>query len=220
MIKLHEQYRPTTFDDVVGQDKAIARFRAVARRGIGGRAFWISGKSGTGKTTIARLIAREIASELNILESNARDLSVSDVRDLERAMHTYGMGKRTGRAWIFNESHRMRSDVVTRLLTTLEELPDHVLVVFTTTVEGSTQFEEGFDAKPFLSRCVQLPLAQQGLAKALAARARDITIKEGLITPGADTNGTLLARCVKLVNKNGGNFRGVLTEIESGALMD
>ena len=117
MIALHEQYRPSTFDDVVGQDKAIARFRMVSKRGIGGRAYWLSGKSGTGKTTIARLLAREIADALNIRESNARDLTVSDVRDLEGAMHTYGMGERTGKAWIFNESHRLRSDVVTRLLT-------------------------------------------------------------------------------------------------------
>ncbi len=54
MKTLHEQYRPQAWSDVVGQDKAITRFRIVAKRGIGGRCFWITGKSGTGKTTIAQ----------------------------------------------------------------------------------------------------------------------------------------------------------------------
>ena len=49
-MQLHEQYRPQEWSSVVGQDKAIARFQTVAKRGIGGRCFWITGKSGTGKT--------------------------------------------------------------------------------------------------------------------------------------------------------------------------
>jgi len=46
MKPLYEKYRPQSFEDVVGQDKAIARIRQIASRGVGGRAFWISGKSG------------------------------------------------------------------------------------------------------------------------------------------------------------------------------
>lgn len=45
-VQLHEKHRPATFAEVVGQDKAIKRLRTVANRGIGGRAYWISGKSG------------------------------------------------------------------------------------------------------------------------------------------------------------------------------
>ena len=213
MQSLHEQYRPQAWSDVVGQDKAIARFRAVAKRGIGGRAYWLSGKSGTGKTTIARLIAREIAEERNIRESNARDLTIGDIRDLEGAMHTYGMGARTGKAWIFNESHKLRSDVVTRLLTTLEELPDHVVVIFTTTVEGHSRFEGDFDAKPFLSRCLLLPLAQQGLSKAFAERARTIAQAEGL-------DGRPIEQYVRLVNKHGANLRAVLQSVEAGEMLE
>ena len=55
---LAETYRPKTFADVVAQDKVIDRIRTVGRHGLGGRAFWIAGQSGTGKTTIARLIAQ------------------------------------------------------------------------------------------------------------------------------------------------------------------
>ena len=73
MNPLHEQYRPTTWDDVAGQDKAIAKVRIVARRGLGGRAFWIAGQSGTGKSSIARLIASELASNLCTEELDATE---------------------------------------------------------------------------------------------------------------------------------------------------
>src|SRR5262249_4680832 len=60
---LTEQYRPKTWQDVVGQDKVVNRLLALRRRGLAGRAYWLSGPSGTGKTTIARLIAAEVAEE-------------------------------------------------------------------------------------------------------------------------------------------------------------
>ena len=56
---LHEQQRPREFADVIGQDKALERIRTVGAPG--GQVFWISGSSGTGKTTIARILAAQIA---------------------------------------------------------------------------------------------------------------------------------------------------------------
>ena len=47
-MQLTERYRPQTWGDVAGQDKAVARLRALAKRGLGGRAYWLSGQSGTG----------------------------------------------------------------------------------------------------------------------------------------------------------------------------
>jgi Holliday junction resolvasome RuvABC ATP-dependent DNA helicase subunit len=59
---LTERYRPETWADVVGQEKVVGRILALAKRGtIAGRAYWLSGQSGTGKTTIARLLAAEVA---------------------------------------------------------------------------------------------------------------------------------------------------------------
>jgi DNA-binding NtrC family response regulator len=52
-MQLTEKYRPATWSDVVGQDKIVGRIRQLAQRGLAGRAYWITGQSGTGKTTIA-----------------------------------------------------------------------------------------------------------------------------------------------------------------------
>ena len=52
---------------VVGQGKAIRRIDVLRKRGLSGRAYWLSGQSGTGKTTIARLLAAEIADDFNTL---------------------------------------------------------------------------------------------------------------------------------------------------------
>ena len=56
-MKLHEQYRPHSWGEVVAQPKILRQIDTLRRRGLAGRAYWISGESGTGKTTIARLIA-------------------------------------------------------------------------------------------------------------------------------------------------------------------
>src|SRR5947207_14425641 len=61
---LVEKYRPQSWADVAGQEKVVAKLRALLARGaLAGRAYFLSGASGTGKTTIARLIAAEVASE-------------------------------------------------------------------------------------------------------------------------------------------------------------
>ena len=87
-MQLHEQYRPTTWADVVGQDKIVAKIHALARRGLAGRAFWLSGQSGTGKTSLSRLIAAEVADEFCIEEIDAGDLTLDRLRDLERDRKT------------------------------------------------------------------------------------------------------------------------------------
>ena len=100
-MQLADKYRPNRWSDVVGQDKIVARLRALAARGgLAGRAYWLSGQSGTGKTTIARLIAAEVADEFFVTELDAGALTVADLRDLEREMAAYGWGEKNGRAYL------------------------------------------------------------------------------------------------------------------------
>ena len=164
MKQLYEKYRPTKYEDVIGQDKVIEQINHLRTRGLAGRAYWISGQSGTGKTTIARLMACEIADEWYIEEIDATGLTAAAINTIESNMQTYSLGK-GGRAFIINESHGLSRPAVRQLLVLLERLPSHVIFIFTTTNEGQLSFfEDKQDASPLLSRCIRLDLARRNLA--------------------------------------------------------
>ena len=75
---LVERYRPATWAEVVGQERIVGRIRQLAQRdALAGRAYWLSGQSGTGKTTIARLLAAEVADDFSTQEVDASALTVA-----------------------------------------------------------------------------------------------------------------------------------------------
>jgi DNA polymerase III gamma/tau subunit len=223
MPQLFEQYRPKTWDEVVGQNKAIRQIRNLAKRGLGGRAFWISGKTGTGKTTIARLLADEIAEEWTTVEIDSAEFTPKAIVDAERRMRCYGMGEKNGHALIVNEAHGLRKDAIKQLLVTLERpehpIPEHVVWIFTTTLEGQQSlFDEQIDAHPLLSRCQEVKLTKNGLKKAFARRCREIAIAEDLCDRHEDDAADLL-RYEMLAEECKCNMRQMLQKIEGGEMM-
>src|SRR5229473_3533959 len=100
------------------------------------------------------------------------------VGQLKRLAETRGLA---GRAYLVNEAHGLRKDVIRQLLVVLERLPAHVVVIFTTTKEGEEKlFDDYDDTSPLLSRCLILNLSRRDLAKPFAARAKEIAEKENL----------------------------------------
>ena len=212
-VPLFEKYRPRDLDSVVGQDKAVAVVRSLLARGIGGRAVWLSGPSGTGKTTLARIIAGNIADDWMIREYDAgADLTSSELDRVLDSLSLCGAGK-GGRAVIVNESHSLRADVIDRLKGVLERIPGHAVWCFTTTRADQEQlFEDHVGAAQLLSRCVRINLSNQGLAKAFAERWRAGAMAEGL-------DGQPIEAYVRLAQRVNNNGRAGWQEIESGAML-
>lgn len=212
---LHEQYRPKSWNEVVGQTKCVERIEAIRARGLAGKAYWIAGQSGTGKTTIARLLAAEIADEWSIDELDASDATVSRLKDLEQSLQLRGLGSKAGRVVIINEAHGLRKDAIRQLLVLLERIPRHVAWIFTTTNEGEDMlFEDCDDSSPLLSRCIPLRLARRDLAKVFAERAKWIAETEGL---GGNRP---LAQYERLAKDCKNNLRAMISAIEGGQFQE
>lgn len=210
--RLDEKYRPKSLDQVIAQDRAITRIRACLSRSWGGRAYWLSGPSGTGKTTIARILATMQADRYYITETVARQLSPVKLRNIIQNWAYYPLSEKQGHALIVNESHGLSKPMIEIFLDVLENLSPNVLVIFTTTKEGNDLFEEQVDSSPFKSRCLALRLASRNLCGPFAIRAKEIARIEHL-------DGQPIEVYENRLKKNRNNLRAVLSEIESGRML-
>ncbi len=209
---LYQTYRPREFEQFVGHEAAIKAIAALRSRGLGGRAFWITGPSGVGKTTLGYLLAADVSDPDNFEEIDAGQCMPRDVDEIEMRLRSRAIGLKSGRAVLINESHGLRQDAIRKLLVVLERIPRHVTWIFTTTDAGNRRlFKE--DAHPLLSRCLQIELTVDGFKEAMLTRAMEIAEREGL-------GGAPRDEFLRLANQCQWNFRQVLTEIELGRMVD
>jgi DNA polymerase-3 subunit gamma/tau len=211
---LARKYRPTTFDDLIGQDAMVRILRSAFALNRIAHAFMLTGVRGVGKTTTARIIARALncvgpdgtggptpdpcgvcANCTSILADRHPDViemdaasrtGVDDVREIIDATRFRPMQART-KVFIIDEVHMLSRNAFNALLKTLEEPPPHVKFVFATTEIRKVPVT-------VLSRCQRfdlrrIPVAMLATHYAKIAAAEDVQVEPealGAIARAAD----------------------------------
>jgi DNA polymerase-3 subunit gamma/tau len=192
---LYRKWRPQTWDDVVGQQHVVQTLKNALAAGRIAHAYLFSGPRGTGKTSMARILAKaancsaeevtarpcnQCARCLAVNEGNYLDLieidaasntSVEDVRDLrERVPFAPGDGRY--KVYIIDEVHMLSTAAFNALLKTLEEPPAHAIFILATT-------EAHKIPATVVSRCQRHEFRRLGVAE-ITAQLTEMVKAEGI----------------------------------------
>ena len=133
-LALYRKYRPKTFDEVRNQDHIVSVLKGALAKQMIPHALLFTGPRGTGKTTVARIFARELgAHEVDIYEIDAAsNRGIDDIRELKESVHTSPY-ESPYKVYIIDEVHMLTKEAFNALLKTLEEPPAHVIFILATT---------------------------------------------------------------------------------------
>lgn len=175
---LYRAYRPQTFADVIGQDQVVGALEEQIRQDKVAHAYLFAGSRGLGKTSIARIFARAIKTDSrDIFELDAASNNgVDEVRALNESVHTLPFNS-LRKVYILDEAHMLSRAAWNALLKTLEEPPEHVVLILAT-----TELEKV--PETVRSRCQVFEFKKPSRA-GLAELVRDVAKKEGIMVEPA-----------------------------------
>jgi DNA polymerase III subunit gamma/tau len=131
---LYRKYRPSNFDEVIGQDKVVSALKNALVSGRVAHAYIFAGSRGTGKTSIARIFANTLGVSSNDLYEidAASNRGIDDIRAIKDAVNTLPFDSKY-KLYIIDEAHMLTREAWNALLKTLEEPPAHVIFILATT---------------------------------------------------------------------------------------
>jgi len=152
---LYRKYRPQTFDDVVGQEPVVRTLRNAIANGQLRQAYLFAGPRGTGKTSMARILAKSVncaqgptttpdntchacvaisnGTSLDVVEMDAASQrGIDDIREIRERVVLQPVEGRY-KVYILDEAHQLTDAAWNALLKLIEEPPPHLLFVFCTT---------------------------------------------------------------------------------------
>jgi DNA polymerase-3 subunit gamma/tau len=133
-LVLYRKYRPKNFDEVLGQSHIVTILKSAVKADRVSHAYLFSGPRGTGKTSVARILAKEIGcSDIDMIEIDAASSrGIDEIRALREAVN-YAPLQGPVKVYIIDETHMLTKEAFNALLKTLEEPPQHVVFVLATT---------------------------------------------------------------------------------------
>jgi len=193
-LVLARKYRPRTFEEVIGQEVVTGVLEGALKEGRIGHAYLFCGPRGTGKTTLARILAKclncekgptarpcgqcgrcqeaDAGTEPDVIELDAAShTGVDTIRELREEAHYAPMRARR-KVYIIDEVHMLSKGAFNALLKILEEPPEHVCFLFATTEPHKV-------LDTILSRCQILRLSALPLER-IVARLDEVFAAEGV----------------------------------------
>lgn len=131
---LYRAYRPSKFDDVKGQPQVTDVLKAAVKNKKIAHAYLFCGSRGTGKTSVARILAKELGvSDKDLYEIDAAsNRGINEIRELREGVHAMPF-ESSYKFYIIDEAHMLTKEAWNAFLKTLEEPPAHVIFVLATT---------------------------------------------------------------------------------------
>lgn len=131
---LYRKYRPQTFSEVAGQEQVVRPLEEQIRAKKIGHAYLFSGSRGLGKTSVARIFAREVGcSERDLYEIDAAShTGVDHIRNLTENIYTLPFAS-PYKVFILDEAHMLSKGAWNAFLKTLEEPPSYAIFILATT---------------------------------------------------------------------------------------
>ena len=192
-MALYRKFRPAVFSEVKGQDAIVTTLRNQIKTERIGHAYLFCGTRGTGKTTVAKILAKAVNCEnpvdgepcgecrvckgiadgsvLNVVEIDAASNSgVENVRQIVDEV-AYSPAEGKYKVYILDEVHMLSAGAFNALLKTLEEPPSYVIFILATTESHKIPIT-------ILSRCQRYDFKRISL-ETITERLKELTEKEG-----------------------------------------
>jgi DNA polymerase-3 subunit gamma/tau len=131
---LYRKYRPGKWAEVIGQDQVVAVLSGAIKLGNIAHAYLFAGSRGTGKTSVARILAAALGTGANDLYEidGASSRGIDEIRELREAVRSLPFAS-PYKVYIIDEVHMLTKEAFNALLKTLEEPPRHVIFILATT---------------------------------------------------------------------------------------